>query len=110
MCFVLFYENKSLKEIQLPTTITDGVSIEGASKLYAVRSYKVALTIAELNNNKGRDVTRYSDMSKLANRENFVTKGLISWLDSYYHSPNISKESEVYQISINTNRFFFLGK
>ena len=89
----------------LPSTISDGVTIVGQSSLYSVRSYKVALTTAELDNNRSRDVTRYGDVSKLANRENFVTKGLISWLDGYYHTPNISRDSKVFLISINTNSF-----
>jgi hypothetical protein len=79
----------------------DEATIEGSATIYSVRAYKLALSTDELINNGNRDRSRLISYSNLADLSGYVTKGMVSWLDGYYHSDNVKNTTTTHTIKLN---------
>ncbi|MBQ3253621.1 MAG: hypothetical protein IJA65_03610, partial [Acholeplasmatales bacterium] len=66
-------------------------------EVYGVRLHNIALSSSEFTNNSSRDQERYDADSVAADKidiDNYVTKGIIVWLDGYYHYSNRTNTPE----------------
>ena len=53
-----------------------------------------------MNRDKARYVTGASTYATISNLENYVTKGMISWLDGYYHTNHRDIGTSTYTLTM----------
>ena len=73
--------------------------------IYGVRVFDRYLTDREVTNNIRVDASRYATQTyaNLVNMDRYVTSGIVSFLDGYYHAPTRMNDADTLTIELDTN-------